>query len=94
MGEKLNFIIASLDLNLSVGFSPADAWNRAVEYYAAVYHKVYTVLPQCPHGNNLADWTGEALAPSCGCRLHTIKMGEGTNNMSTVLVGSLDEDCE
>lgn len=39
-------------------------WNEAVAYL-----ENNGVLPKCPHGNHLIDWSLTALAPPCGCRL-------------------------
>lgn len=38
MNEKLDYLISSLDLHLSMGKTPLDALVATVEDYAAVWH--------------------------------------------------------
>lgn len=43
--EKLDYLLSSLDMHLSAGKSPAEAWVTAVENYAFVYHTEDGRLP-------------------------------------------------
>lgn len=38
MKSKLDYIIAVLDLHLTSGKSPEEAWKAAIDDYAYVYH--------------------------------------------------------
>jgi hypothetical protein len=51
-------------------------------------------LPRCQHGSALIDWSGEELAPTCGCQAVALGVARATLMLSMVPRRAQDRGAE